>query len=209
VCGDHRGELKTMDDNRPAWLPLVDLRAVTRDSEHVLTIIEVKAPDGYFYPWLKFGSLSDARENFLAAYYTRGVKDGEHKSAYAFHFDITGLALTGIHHGNIVLRAWIAGAAEDAEGFKAPSKGMGSLEDLGVDPCSLPDCEDGRHPIVDFTPSVDLALWKKLRGRELRITIIPVVKEDSPPPAESDPDVERLDASTLLWVPGKSSRATR
>lgn len=166
-----------MDENRPAWLPLVDLRAVTRDSEHVLTLIEVKAPDGYFYPWLKFGSLSDARENFLAAYYIRGVTDEEHASAYVFHFDVTGLELVDVHRGNIGLRAWIAGAAEDAQNFKVPSKSMSSLE--GVDLCSLPDCGDGRHPVVDFTPSADLALWKKLRGRELRITIIPVLKEDS------------------------------
>lgn len=46
------------DRPRPTWLPLVDLRAVTRDTNLVTTRISVRVGGDYF-PWIEFGSLED------------------------------------------------------------------------------------------------------------------------------------------------------
>lgn len=167
----------TPSDKRPPWLPEVDLRAVTRDAHLVTTYIAVKF-GGMYVPWLEFGSLSTMGDGktFIGARFGSGVTDFEHDSAYALRVDVIDVQLVSIQDGCVDLRAWVA--AEDADGLNVPSKSILSLEELGVEPCS--ECEgDEKHLIINtFTRKADVELWKRLRGRELRISIVPKRPEE-------------------------------
>lgn len=165
-----------MSEERPQWLPKVDLRAITRDSDICTTIVEVKW-HGYFYEWLRFGSLSRVSDNgkWLGAHLREGITDFEHSSAYAVHFEVSRVELDTIHSGVVTLKAWVAGSDEDADTLCVPAQSILSVDELGGEPCEgpSPDCRDENHLIVkQFTPKADVKLWKRLRGRELRISII-------------------------------------
>lgn len=166
----------TPSDKRPSWLPEVDLRAVTRDANLVTTYIGVKI-GGVFFPWLEFGSLSTMGDgkSFIGARFER-VTDFEHDSAYAARIDVIDVQLVSIQDGCVELKAWVS--AESVDGVNVPSKSILSFEELGGEPCS--ECKgDERHLIIDsFTQKADIELWKRLRGHELRITIVPKRTEE-------------------------------
>jgi hypothetical protein len=168
--------------SRPKWLPKIDLTKVTRNSDKVTTTVEVKGPDGSFYEWLRFGELSrfGSGQRFLGVYYTYGVTDTEHDSAYAIHFDVTGVKFMNVYGGNIEFEAIIAGADEDVESFKVPTGSIDSLDELEGEECEEDNdyCDLGPHIMIEYTPKQNTELWKKLRGREIRITICPVVAEE-------------------------------
>lgn len=167
-----------MPPERPSWLPLVDLTAVTRDANAVRTEVSVQLGDGRFVPWIRLGALTTIgdRLNFLGAYYVEGVTDGDHASAYAMHIDVSHVLLEGVRYGRIYLKAWIAGAERDAEHLCLPPKSVLSLADVEGVRCDTCEGDDHGHLIVPrFTPEPDVALWKRLRGRALEIEILPGV----------------------------------
>lgn len=164
----------TTAPNRPSWLPLVDLCAVTRDSETVRTCIEVRIRHEYFQ-WLRFGSLSQVGDQLtrVGAYLKEGMTDEEHDSAYALSFDVSPIVLTSIRSGVVTLKAWVAGAAEDSESLHVPFESVLSVDEIEGVTCDA-DCGEQHIIVSRYSPSADVELWKKLRGRELRITIAPM-----------------------------------
>jgi hypothetical protein len=172
---------------RPSWLPLVDLRGITRDADIVQTHIEVQTPQGYF-PWLRFGSLSriDLGENhsWIGARMKVGVTDMEHDSAYALRFEVTHVKLLYVTEGTVVLEACIAGANDDARSFNVPSASIDKVDLIPraqmCEVCKGQDEDSKPHLITDFTPKFDdkheydPVLWKNIRGCRIRITLGPI-----------------------------------
>jgi hypothetical protein len=168
---------------RPKWLPFVDLRGVTRDANAVMTYVEVLTNEGYFL-WLRFGSLDANNTRTINAKYDTAT-DHEHDSAYAFCLDVVGLSLSGIYHGKIELTAYVPGSDDDSEAVRVPRasilkeadipKEHEDDEDCPGDTGEANDssCNDPPHRIVRYVPPPDKELWKHLRGRCLKITVIP------------------------------------
>lgn len=167
-------------DDRPVWLPDLDLRNATRDSAYVSTVIDVVVRHHQFR-WLTLGGLSRAevaseRVQWIGAYFSEGITDHDEQSAYAVCFDVVGLALDDLHQGVTTLRAWIAGTAEAAERFHVPS----TPYDLSTF-AWCPSCKgDDRHRVTSYTPRPNLELWRKLRGSKVLIHLSPVIPRGEP-----------------------------
>ena len=168
-----------MIQKRPSWLPLIDLRAVTRDSEHVETVISVRW-QGVFFPWLRLGSLTRTEDTWLGAHYGHGVTDEEHHGAYAVRIDVRGLALEHCHGGVWQFGAWIAGAAEAFDSLRVPDVSMLSVSEIPTrrlcESCETP------HLIATFNPSPECKLWGQIRGCRIRIETFPVNLSVAPRP---------------------------
>jgi hypothetical protein len=152
---------------------LVNLCAVTRDAHLVTTHISVKC-NGEYFRWLEFGSLTTMgdRKSFIGARY-EGVTDFEHDSAYAVRIEVIDVQLVNIYGGCIELKTWVS--AEDERGVSVPRKSILSFDELGAVPCEDEHCvgEESHLIVESFSPANDVELWKRLRGRELRIEIVP------------------------------------
>lgn len=163
---------------RPAWLPLLDLRPITRDSDHAETQISVILQNQPVL-WIQAGrlshfNLSPSNQN-LGAYFRDGVTDFEHDSAYAFHINVVGTFLHQIYHGVVELRAWLASRADDTERFKIP---VAPIDLDSLEWCS--SCTGSeRHRVGAYTPKPHRELWERLRGAELVIQIAPVTPEEA------------------------------
>lgn len=166
------------EDQRPAWLPELDFRALTRNSDRAFTRISV-LHNTYRHVWIRAGLLTSlemhaSKRQWLGAHYDHGITDEEESSAYAFHIAVVGLHVDLIHYGVTQLRGWIAGGVEDAHRFKVPEV-VPNLEAFKwCKGCQGTD----RHQVTEYTPPPDLELYKRLRGAELLIEIGPVIPED-------------------------------
>jgi hypothetical protein len=164
---------------RPEWLPELDLRPVTRNSNREETRIYAIINAERFL-WIRCGLISrfeiEAKGQWLGAYFDFGITDASEDSAYAFHIDVVGAQLSMIHNGVVEVRAWIAGGAEDRESFHVPTEEY----DLSkFEWCPADECQgDERHQLTDYTPKPNLALWEKLRGVEIVVEMMPVIPEE-------------------------------
>ena len=159
----------TDDAPRPVWLPELDFRGVTRDSHLFETRIDV-VHHGHPFPWLVFGELSKVSLDdhpFLGAYFRSDIRDDSCKPTFALFFDVVGLQLTGIRNSLVTLRAYVSGAAGQSEHFQVPSVPY-DVTHLGW----CPHCKGlDRHQLFSDELKADRALWKRIRGAELRITL--------------------------------------
>lgn len=165
------------DDQRPAWLPQLDLRALTRNSDRAFTRISV-LHNTYRHVWIRAGLLTGleiqaSRRQWLGAFYDHGITDEGDDSAYAFHIAVVGLHVDVIHYGVTQLRGWIAAGAEDAERFKVPK----TVPKLDAFEWCVRCTGDERHQVTEYTPAPDLELYKRLRGAEVLVEMGPVIPE--------------------------------
>jgi hypothetical protein len=167
---------------RPTWLPELDLRSLTRNSDRSATRISVVL-NHEPYVWIRCGLLSrfdvDRKRQWLGAYFDHGITDAEESSAYAFHIDVVGARLHDVHHGVVELRAWIAGQEDDARAFCVPTEPLNRSELKWCPTCKGPPGHNGeRHQVTDYTPPPNVTLWKKLRGAEVIVQLLAVIPED-------------------------------
>jgi hypothetical protein len=166
------------EDERPAWLPEVDLRPVTRNSDRAFTRITV-SHNTYRHVWIQAGLLTriemdPGKRQWLAAYYAHDITDESDHSAYAFSLELVGVHVHMITYGVTELHGWIASGPHDAEHFRVPK----AAPDLN----SFEWCQrckgKERHRMTTYQPPAELELYKKLRGEKISIEFGPVIPED-------------------------------
>ena len=156
---------------RPEGLPLVDLRAVTRDADRAFTRVSLLAL-GQRHLWIHAGVLCrlelGSRYQWLGGQYLPQVRDEEGDSAYAFRFDVVGAAVQAISDGVVTVAAWLAAEDSSRHNFCVPR--------VAPDLSSFPLIGGGDRK-TSFTPEADERLWRALRGRRLEIDFGPVLGE--------------------------------
>jgi len=166
------------EDQRPAWLPELDLRAVTRNSDRAFTRISV-LHNTYRHVWIRAGLLSrielnPGKRQWLGAYYDHGIADESEDSAYAFQIDVVGLHIHMIHYGVTELHGWIAAESDDSVRFKVPR----TVPDLETFEWCRRCKGEKSHRVTTYCPPVDLKLYERLRGAKLVVEFGPVIPED-------------------------------
>lgn len=179
------------EDERPDWLPNLDLRNITQDPEDACTEIKVKLMHHHF-SWIKAGRLSRLEFNGrsdppgwrLAARMAGGATDFEHDSAYAFSLSIISPTIEMGINGFVWIHAYINPNPYLDDDFRVPTSSE-------YDPCKLVGshiCEEeaclkdgGPHPIVPegyWFPPRNTDLFKRLRGTPITIIVGAPFKED-------------------------------
>jgi hypothetical protein len=158
----------------------VDLRAITRNSDKIITRIYVC--DSFHtrqQRWITLGECKLMRPVerspmrwLLAAYLTDGVTDFEHDSAYALRLPLLALHFDMWEMG----QAWFYAIIDpnDPDEFHVPPPGYNPMEHKEARLCKEGHCKKEPHIIVPedfYTPPHDAKLYRKVACRPVLITI--------------------------------------
>lgn len=157
----------------------VDMYAYTRYTDTCDTHVDI-IEYGERIPWLRLGMASvrvntnSTGRSELQAYLNKRAADCEHDSGHALLLPLIGLHLKQVMYQMSVFTGWIGATEQDCEKFHVPTKSYDPF--AGSELCT--ECETA-HPIVkNYTPPIDMATFKLLRGHEVEIRIGPKFKEN-------------------------------
>ena len=158
--------------------PLIDLRAVTRQSDRYMTTVRLHRDHFRSKEWIVMGQarlVARYRSQgptiwTFDAYLTEGVTDFEHDSAYAIRIPLVGVEFRSVYYGQTEVIAAID--PMDFEGFHVPPPGYNPMKHPDAHECKSEHCEEP-HVIVpegNYVPPNNVELFKMVRGRFVEIT---------------------------------------
>lgn len=168
----------SLDAYREFSIPHTDLRGVTRSPESCLATVDLIYGSDRRYRWITCGQVALRHHNSmhkteLTCYLKAGVTDAEHDSAYAFILPLIGWTFDSVYYHRTKFRAWIH---PNADSFQVPGPGYDPAGAPDVYRCESEHCTD-KHEMVEYLPPDNGVLYKRVRGKQVLITIGPAKDE--------------------------------
>lgn len=165
---------------KPAQPPVLDLTAITRDTDVCSTRVRLHLDWDTRLDWIVMGlanlDYSDGTKSWrLTA--RMSATDFEHDSAYAIVLPLVGVTFESVMYGCTQLVAWVDGSRNDD--FHVPEPGYNPMTLPNTTKCK--QCKgDDAHLIVPegcYVPPYNDALWQMVRGKRVEISVGPKFKD--------------------------------
>lgn len=168
--------------------PVLDLRAMSRDSDTCLTQVSLfpdwDSKNGFV--WIQAGqtSLRQKRNgdpifgHTLTCYLNKGATDVEHDSAYLFQLPLVGLTFVSLFYHQVTFGAYIDPTLDtsyDGDRFSVPNPDYDPFKE--ADRCKSCKGKEA-HKFVPYLPPNNMALYQKIKGMRVEVVVSPVMPDE-------------------------------